>query len=195
MNQLTAAHRAQQLLLHRATVSQLVRLFPLLDWARLDATFPTFASRVAVLVQRNRSTSAGLAARYAAALRRLHRSGEFPAVFADPLPAGQLVASLHATTVAPLKAATANGRPEGDAMSSALVLASGAMSRLVLAGGRETLRLTASADPDAAGWRRVGGGQSCDFCTALLDDDVVNHPEIDFKAHDNCGCTAEVVYF
>lgn len=194
MNPLTRTHRAQQLLLRRSTVAQLIRLWPALDWARLDASFPTFAQRVAVLVQRNRTTSMGLAGEYLAAMRRLKYSGAAGVVFPEPLNPDQLVASLHATTVAPLKSSASHGRDEGEAKSAALVLAGGAMARLVLNAGRDTIRLTSAADPQAQGWRRVGDGESCDFCRALLDDDVVNHPEIDFKAHDGCTCSAEVVY-
>jgi len=103
VNTLTQRHRAQQLLVRRATVAQVSRLWPALDWSRLDATYPMFAVQVARLVQTNRQTSSGLAAAYLRAFRKSHGvPGEVKAVFAEPLVVDQFQTSLHTTRTSPL---------------------------------------------------------------------------------------------
>lgn len=192
---LTQTHRAQQLLLRRATVAQLAKLWPALDWARLDETYPLFAVRVARLVQANRATSAGLAAAYLRAFRKAKGvPGDVKVVFAEPLVVDQFTTSLRTTSVVALKAAAAAGTSPDDALGNALTLTSGAMSRLVLNAGRETVAATTVADPRAAGWQRVGVGR-CDFCRMLLGRGAVySEATATFEAHDHCGCTAEPVY-
>lgn len=76
-------------------------------------------------------------------------------------------------------------------MANALTQTAGAMSRLVLNAGRETVRATALAD--RAGWIRVGNG-GCDWCAQYLDGEVHYVEGYDFQAHDHCGCTAEPYY-
>ena len=196
MNRLTQQHRAQQLLLRRATVAQMARLWPALDWSRLDATYPAFAVQVARLVQTNRLTSSGLAAAYLRAMRRAQNvPGEAKAVFAEPLIVDQFQASLHTTSVAAVKNAVSTGAPEATAMSNALTQASGSMARLVLNGGRETLLRSLAADDQARGYQRVLGGGGCDFCQMLAGrGGVYSADTASFDAHDRCGCTAEPVY-
>jgi hypothetical protein len=193
VNTLTQRHRAQQLLLRRATVAQLARLWPALDWARLDATYPAFAVQVAGMVQRNRQTSAGLAAAYLRAFRRAQGvPGEVRPVFADPFNAEQFSVTLHSTTVAPAKAAAGRGDDPNTAMASALTLATGAMVRLVLDAGRQAVMATTAADPAASGWRRVLGGGGCDFCRERAGVRMTS-AEV-FEPHGHCGCTAEPTY-
>ena len=194
MNTLTQRHRAQQLLLRRATVSQLKQLWPALDWNRLDATYPDFAVRVAALVDRNRQTSAGLAAGYLRAFRRAEGvPGEVRVVFAQPLIVDQFNPTLHSTTVAAAKSAAARGVVADVAMSNALTLAQGAMARLVLDAGRQTITKTLATE--GARWQRVLGGGGCDFCQMLAGRGAVYAEDTaDFEAHGACGCTAEPVY-
>jgi hypothetical protein len=194
VNTLTQRHRAQQLLLRRATVAQLARLWPALDWARLDATYPDFAVSVAALVQQNRQTSAGLAASYLRAFRKAHGvPGEARIVFARPLIVDQFGATLHSTSVAAAKAAAARGVAADVAMTNALTLAQGSMARLVLDAGRQTVTQTIQNDDVATGWRRVLGGGGCDFCRKLAGR-VYPRDNADFDAHGHCGCSSEPVY-
>jgi hypothetical protein len=193
---LTQRHRAQQLLLRRATVAQVSRLWPALDWARLDATYPAFAVQVARLVQTNRQTSAGLAAAYLRAFRKTAGvPGEVKALYAEPLVVEQFQASLRTTSVAAIKAAAARQVAQADAMSAALTQTTGSMSRLVLDAGRLTATRTLSADSAALGYARVLGGGGCEFCQMLAGrGGVYSADSADFEAHDHCGCTAEPVY-
>lgn len=193
---LTQQHRAQQLLLRRATVAQVSRLWPALDWARLDATYPEFAVNVARLVQANRNTSAGLASQYLRAFRKAKGvPGEVKVIFAEPLVVDQFNVSLRVTSLVAAKTAAGNGVPAEKAMADALVQTSGSMARLVLDAGRMTAVDTLREDPAAFGWARVLGGGGCDFCQMLAGRGAVYKEDTaDFEAHDHCGCTTEPVY-
>lgn len=193
MNPLTQQHRAQQLLIRRATVAQFERLWPALEWARLDATYPALAVRAATLVTRNRETSAGVAAEYLRLMRReAGVRSPLRISFAEAMAAEELSAVLHSTSVAPIKAAAARGAAPDVAMASALSLAAGAVTRLVLNAGRETVTATTTADPAARGWRRVLGGGGCDFCRERAGIRITSS-EI-FESHGACGCTSEPIY-
>lgn len=192
---LTQRHRAQQLLLRRATIAAVSKLWPALDWARLDATYPDFAVQVGRLVQTNRATSAGLASTYLRAFRRAAGiPGPLKVVFAQPLIVDQFTASLRVTSVVAAKNAATAGTPADVAMRNALTQASGAMSRMVLDAGRDTITQTTVTDPRSVGWHRVGNGE-CDWCSMLIDrGDVFREETASFEAHDRCRCLAEPVY-
>lgn len=187
-HQLTVAHRRQQLALRKTTVADLERLWPALDWADLDATYPRFAAEVAKVVGRQRRTSAGLAAAYLRAFRVASGlSGDVRMALPKPLDLKQLDASLHSTTVAQIKISASKGVDQATAMSNAQTVGLGAMVALALNGGRETLARTAEADPEARGVRRVVGGEGCDYCQE-------REGTPDLSAHGHCGCTAEPNY-
>jgi hypothetical protein len=165
VNQLTQQHRAQQLLLRRATAAQVERLWPALDWAELDKTFPALAVTLATLVHRNRKVSAGLSVAYLRAFRASQGArGDVAPVIAPALVPDQFQASLHATSVAAAKSAAGRGVPAAVAMANALTQTKGSMARLVLDAGRSTITDTIREDPAAHGWRRVLGGGGCGFC-------------------------------
>jgi len=193
---LTQRHRAQQLLLRRATVQGVERAWPALNWTRIDDTYPALAAQVGRLVELNRRTSAGLAAGYLREFRRAQGVGGAAKIdLAKPLIVDQFNASLSTTSVAALKAAAAQGTPADVALANALTLAQGAMARLVLNAGRETIVQSLAADSRARGYRRILGGGGCDFCQMLAGrGGVYSADTADFAAHDHCGCTAEPVF-
>lgn len=194
--QLTQVHRRQQLALRQSTMAEMRRLWPNLDWARLDATYPQFAGMVAEMVAKNRRTSSGLAAAYLRAYRVASGlDGDVRIVVPQVVNIEQLDAALHSTTVAAAKKSATQSVPAAVAMHNALTVASGAMSRLVLDAGRESVTRTIQSDGDALGWQRVLGGGGCDFCRMLAGrGDVYSKGTSTFEAHDHCGCTAEPVY-
>lgn len=196
VNALTQRHRAQQLLLRKATIEGVTKAWPALDWTRLDASYPELALQLGRLVELNRRTSAGLAAGYLREFRRAQRVGGTAKIdLAKPLVVGQFNASLSTTSIAALKTAAANGTPAEVAMANALTLVQGSMARLVLNGGRETVTRSLASDSRARGYQRVLGGSGCDFCQMLAGrGDVYSAETADFEAHDRCGCTAEPVY-
>lgn len=192
--QLTMLHRRRQLALRKVTLEEMARLWPALDWAALDSTYPALAASAAELVARRRRTSAGLAAAYLRAYRVASGlDGDVRIVLPEVLNVEQLDASLHSTSVAAVKSAASKGVVPEVAMRNGLTLASGAMSRLVLDAGRQTVTQTIQSDDRAVGWRRVLGGGGCDFCQKLAGR-VYPRDNADFDAHGKCGCTSEPVY-
>jgi hypothetical protein len=70
-------------------------------------------------------------------------------------------------------------------------LVAGGVQRRVADHVRQTVSGSAVADPKARGWRRVGDGSSCSFCSMLLGRGAVyTESSADFKSHDRCGCSA-----
>jgi hypothetical protein len=167
-----------------------------MDWAAVDDTFPLWAEAVAGLVQRQRAASSNLAAAYISAVR--YASGLTdapPIVLAPPVEAERLNTSLTVTAAVSIKANAARGMVAEQAMKNAFVRSAGAVSRLVLEGGQDTVRLTVAADPKAKGWQRVASGNACSFCSMLAGrGDVYKESTASFESHDHCSCQAEPVY-
>lgn len=172
------------------------KLWPAMNWSAVDETFPLWVTAVAALVAKHRSTSSNLAAGYVRALRYAEGITDTPPiVVADPVPLEQLETSLTVTAAVAIKGAAAQGVVRDKAMANAFVRSSGAVTRMVLAGGRETIRNTVKADPAAKGWRRVIGANSCEFCSMLASrGGAYKADTADFRAHDHCGCSVEPVY-
>lgn len=194
VNALTQRHRAQQLLLRKATKAQVATLFARLSWDDLDGTYPDLAVPTAQLVQQNRAVSAGLATTYVRTLRTSQGvPGDFTLTPVVALNVEQFGATLHSVSVAALKQSAANGIAPDVAMGNALSLTKGAMARLVLSAGRETVLASVAADPRATGWERVLGGAGCPFCQELAGR-VYSSENAGFEAHGNCACSAEPVF-
>lgn len=71
-------------------------------------------------------------------------------------------------------------------------LIAGGTQRRIVNFSRLTVSRSSIADPSARGWRRVGDGSSCSFCSMLLGRGAVyTEASADFAAHDHCGCSAE----
>jgi hypothetical protein len=148
---------------------------------------------VAAMVARNRRVSAGLASAYLRAFRAASGLDGNVRVIIPPLAPEQFATGLEVTSKIAAKKSAARGEPESVAMPAALALASGAMARLVLNGGREAITATGQGDPAASGWRWVLGGTAhCEFCRErsgqVFDDSA------EFHSHDTCGCYPELVY-
>lgn len=68
----------------------------------------------------------------------------------------------------------------------------GGIQRRIADHSRLTIMSSSVADPQAAGWRRVGDGSTCEFCALLLGRGFVySEATADFQSHDHCGCSAE----
>lgn len=64
--------------------------------------------------------------------------------------------------------------------------------KLALAPARATVRENVRDDPDSIGWRRVGDGETCNFCRMLIGrGEVYTADTARFAAHGRCGCMAE----
>lgn len=195
-DRLTAAYRSETAALRAGTIRDLLRLWPALDWKRLDSTYPAWALATGQLVATNRQTSANLAAAYLQATRQAAGvAGSAPLTFRGDLDPTQFVTALRVTSVVAAKRAAVAGMPEVKAMRAAFVQSSGAMSRLVLDGGRDTIVDTVRNDPTAAGWQRVTAGSACGFCRMLAGRGAVYKEDTaDFASHDHCHCSALPIY-
>lgn len=191
--ELTVMHRRQQLALRKATIERMQRLWPLLDWADLDRTYPGFAAEVAAVVAGDRRVSSGLAAAYLRAFRVASGLSGDVRIVVPPMEPEQFKTSLRVTSLVAAKKSAERQVDPNVAMTNALTQASGAMARLVLNGGRETVNQTIRSDSAARGWRRVLGGGGCDFCR-MLAGRIYPTENAGFDAHGNCGCTSEPIY-
>ncbi|WP_294567600.1 hypothetical protein [uncultured Arthrobacter sp.] len=80
---------------------------------------------------------------------------------------------------------------EGKTLDTARVLVAGGVQRRIANAARYTVARSSIADPRAQGWRRVGDGSSCRFCSMLLGRGAVyTEASASFDAHDHCGCSA-----
>lgn len=78
-----------------------------------------------------------------------------------------------------------------DARRIVLKRVDGGLQRSIAAQHRETIMRSSIADPAAKGWKRVGSGDTCDFCAMLIGRGAVySTTSVKFRSHDNCGCAA-----
>lgn len=193
---LTATYRSQTLALRGETLRDLHKLWPALDWRKLDKTYPAWFTAVSSLIERDRQTASGLASAYLKAFRLSEGiPGNPRIILAQPVPAEQMSTSMRVTTIIAAKKATSAGMTAEQAMAAAFVQSSGAATRLVLDGGRDTIRGSLAVDKRSIGWQRITSGRSCEFCAMLAGRGAVYKVDtVDFPAHDHCSCSVEPVY-
>jgi hypothetical protein len=189
---LAQQHRQGQLQIRARALRDFLILWPL--WNGDDASFARLVQATTALVIGYRRGSAALAGAYYTAARV--SEGESTgarialAVTVDP---EQLAASMYVTT----RVRTRAGEPvPEDVRQAALTRVSGAVTRHVLDGGRQTILNTVATDPSALGWARVTDGDPCFFCLTLASRGAVYKTEksASFQAHDHCGCSAMAVF-
>lgn len=70
-------------------------------------------------------------------------------------------------------------------------LVAGGVQRRIADHVRYTVARNSVEDPAARGWKRVGDGQTCRFCSLLIGRGAVYaETTVDFVAHDHCGCSS-----
>lgn len=83
-----------------------------------------------------------------------------------------------------------------DVRATTLTRLDGGLQRSIAAQHRETIMRSSIADPAAKGWKRVGNGDTCDFCAMLIGRGAVYARETArFKSHDHCSCVARPMWF
>lgn len=114
--------------------------------------------------------------------------------------------SLTVTGPVSQKSKAGRGKPLQLARDESFVEAAGAATRHVLTGGRQSLLTLVEGDMRAIGWIRVTDGDPCSFCAMLASRGAVYKNDSfsqadprfsgpgEFKVHDSCACTMEVVY-
>lgn len=194
MDSLTHEYRAQNALLRSQTLRDLQRLWPALSYTNLDGTYPLWFAGAATLVTRDGRRAAGLASLYVKRVRsKAGITGAAPIRLAANPPT-KVETALRVTSIVAIKRSALAGKAPEIAMADAFTQSSGAAVRLILDAGRDTVRNSVLADPQAAGWQRVTSG-GCDFCQMLADrGEVYTEATADFESHDHCACSAEPVY-
>lgn len=190
--ELTRLHRRRQLELRAGTIAGVLALWPAFDLEDIDGSWPTLEAGLLELIRARRRQSADLSIAYYRALRLVEGvAGDTPAVVADPPPAELERATLRLLGPIAAKKAIARRRPR--VADDTLTRLAGSAGRLVLDGGRRSLSETLRADRRAAGWRRITDSSPCTFCSSIAEQGVVG-ADVDFAAHDHCGCTAEPAF-
>lgn len=193
---LTDAHRAQQLAVRAGSISGLMRMWAVVDPTNLGDTINVFAQAAAILAGQGFDQSAAAAAQYYSLFRRVEL-GSGLVVPAATRPSVEILAGQ-------LRGAALKGIIDGRrasmtipaAKNQGLVRVIGTLTKLVLAGGRQTITQGVQTDRKALGWGRVTDGSPCTFCRTLASRGPVYKSErsADFDAHDHDGCTAEPLF-
>jgi hypothetical protein len=193
---LTERQRRQQLALRAAAVNAIIPLWKLFDIASIDASWAAIEPALLAIITAGRTASAEVAANYYTAIRAVEG---VPGRFTPPLltdTAWQAAAAVSLRVMGPVAAKKAVAANRPNASTIALTQVSGAVSRYVLQGGRETLVQSVQQDSEQnsreIGWARVGSGRTCAFCAMLISRGAVYGERTgDFEAHDHCACTLE----
>lgn len=189
---LAEQHRVQQVTL-RASVSRdvVALLRDLFDPANADRAWPAIRSMLATTAQQQYGTSATLAITYYGQARgEADAGGSFIPITPTALAEELLKVVLDATGIAAFKRAISLGKSPEEALQIEGVTLSGAVSRLVLSGGRDVILGNVRKDRQAVGWARITDAHPCAFCAMLASRGPVYRSKqtAKFEAHDHCAC-------
>lgn len=193
---LTEQHRQVQLRIRAQALSDFSKLWPL--WTPDNpGSFVDLITATSTLVRAYHSISSGAAASYFTAFRAAEDiPGSASPALASPPAAAMITTSLYVTGDRATRKALDAGQSPAAATRTAFVRTSGAVTRHILDGGRETVLGSVQNDGQALGWGRVTDGDPCAFCLVLASRGPVYKSEetASFEAHDHCSCTAEPFY-
>jgi hypothetical protein len=194
---LTQAHRAAQLAARAGSLSELVRLWRVVDPTNLKGTIDTFAHAAAILATGGERRSAEISANYYPLFRRVEIGAAGSLVRPAPsIGIEALAGDIRGAALSGILKARRGGLSVPLAADSGLVRVAATLGKLVLNGGRRTLITATENDKQALGYARVTSGDPCAFCRALAGRGAVYKTEksADFEAHDGCACSPEALY-
>jgi hypothetical protein len=196
--QLTEAYRAQQLADRAGSIRSLVQLWKAVDPTRLAETIDVFTHAATILLGQAYDTSGALASSYFDLFRRAEGvAGAAPRLAAAARPSTDYLArQIRGSALSGIIDARKAGKSVSIAADQGLVRMVGTFSKLVLAGGNQTILNGVHADRRATGWVRITSGSACAFCKMLSSRGAVYRSDrsATFEPHDHCSCTAEPVY-
>ena len=178
-------------------VRDLRRVWPALDFTRLDATYPVWASSVEQVVRHYEDLSIDRTRSYVETFYTQEgiKGRPAPYVLVPRAPQEQLDALLHSQAVASIKTATASALPVVQTLDRTFSTTSMSMVRVVRDRSREYVRQTSLTDDRLGGWQRVGTGDTCSFCSMLLSRGAVySEQSVRFASHLNCACEVRPAY-
>jgi len=195
-SRLTERHRTAQLALRALALRQVLEIWPAFDAEDAARSWPAVESALLAVIGERRAVSASLAAGYFEAFRRAEGVSGAAVPVLDAFDEGAVV---RARTSLQVTGYVTTGRlralKHADPSKVALVRVSGAVTRHVLNGGRETLLASVRGDRRARGWARVTSASPCKFCEMLaLRGGVYTATSGGFQTHDHCGCGLEPAY-
>lgn len=192
---LTTAYRKANQAIRANTLRDFLRLWGALDLKQLERSYPAWERAVTTLVERDRVVASQAAAMYLRASKVESGVAGAPAIrLAEAAPRAQISAALSSTARAGYYTALTY-YPEVQAERVALVRATGAVGRLVLNAGRDTIRESLKRDHTGRGWQRVTSGAACNFCKLLAGRGAIYSADTaEFAAHDHCACTVQPKY-
>ena len=193
---LTRKHYLTQLALRAGAARDVTSLWRTVDPTNLTATFDPFAQAATTLARVRHRDSAGIASGYQERFHKAEKvAGRAIIKLAPQLVQSEALGLIRGAGLSGIINARRAGQSPQAAARNGLVKVVGQMTRLVLAGGRETILGSAAADPRASRWQRVTSGEPCAFCAMLATRGAVFSADTaDFEAHDHCSCSAEVAY-
>lgn len=192
---LTEQYRQAQLQIRAQALKDFSTLWQI--WKGDENSFTELVTAAIALVRVYRNISAAAAASYYEAFREAAQAAGVPAtVLSSSIPDGMVATSLYVTARDALRSALTAGQTATQARETAFVRASGAVTRHIIDGGRQTIIDSVAADKEAVGWARVTDGDPCYFCLTLASRGAVYKSEqsASFQAHDHCACVAMPVF-
>ncbi|RDG37955.1 hypothetical protein DVH02_11570 [Streptomyces corynorhini] len=163
------------------------------DLADIDAWWARVSPQIRQEIQLGQSATAFLTRRYLREHAALQGVDLSPVIVS--LPSDQIDISLRVSGPVAFKDGMTQTGSEVAAARSMSRELEGTVARLTLAGGRQTTMQTFRARPAVMGWRRVIRGKGCPFCLMLRGRGVVySKGTVNFRTHNHCRCTAELVY-
>lgn len=197
--QLTETHRQAQVQVRARALRDFVALWAL--WAAgedddADGAIDALALAAVALIWTYHGISRSLAASYFDSFRAAERvPGRSAPVLAPDLPQAKAAGTVSLVGRQAYRESRRVGRPPERAREAALVRASGAVTTLVLSGGRDTILASVRADREAVGWLRVTDSDPCPFCRMLAGRGPAYKADtVGFRAHDHCTCAGEPYY-
>lgn len=194
--QLAEAYRVEQARTSAEATRDVLALWLATYQPGNPAVWRALVAALVALVTRFRSRSSREAIAYYVNSRGMARA---PGLHV-PRPAMEPPRALIETT-ARITGARAYGRsltarmPETRALQNAGVQIAGAMSRIALDAGRQTVMAAVAEDREAIGWIRITDADPCAFCSMLAGrGPVFSEDTADFQAHAHCACIAAAVW-
>lgn len=202
---LTTAHRATVRQIRAVTLASATKLWRDLDprdldrdadmWARATMSTASTGKRMTAI------DAAKYAQRYAAAETRRPNLG--PPITPIAIVNRQQLTYKIGYGIARVKLGMLNNEPLDLAMNRGLASVLGTVGNEVAFGSRDTILSLVSGDNPtmdgkqrASAWARTASATACAFCAMLAGRGDVYHSEdtASFESHDNCDCSAELVY-
>jgi hypothetical protein len=194
-DQLTAAYRGVLATRRANAIRDALALWPLLDFERLDQTYPGWETAARALIARDRALVVRDTHAYLTGLKAVD-VGVLPASLedADELAEELERTSLRVTSYVSYFRALGQTADPIRASRIAFVMSSGATTRLILNAARSSSINSVKADRHGYGWQRIAAAGACPFCTGLTGRVARVEASVDFPAHDHCLCSAEPIY-